>query len=84
VDEGQLREGGLDFGGWGISPLPTITSILTPLLSFHITCRMAVSDTDMGKRHAAGVTSGCVCPGAALSGGRAIEGVGIRFWMRGS
>ena len=27
--------------------------------SFHITCRMAVSDTDMGKqRHAAGVLTG--------------------------
>ena len=36
----------------------------------------------MGKRHAAGVplsadvTRGCVCPGADLSGGRAIEGGG--------
>ena len=30
------------------------------------------------------VMRGYVCPGAALSGERAIEGRGIGFWMRGS
>ena len=50
MGEGQLREG-------GSPPLPTITSHTHhfTVCLFHITCRTAVSDIDMGKRHAVGV-----------------------------
>ena len=73
------------------SCLPTITSHTHPftVCLFHITCRMAVSDTDMGKqRHAAGVLTGRdegICmPRCSSEWGRAIERRGIGFWMRGS
>ena len=44
-------------GGGSSPPLPTITSHTHPFpfCLFHITSRTAVSDTEMGKRHAAGV-----------------------------